>query len=190
MSKIKLLFDKVTLFVSKRNFDFLALSSLKHCIRHNQYDERIANKEYINFYFDRLTACKKVYNFWENSDLPLVTKNLEESSGNLVNYYFGDIVETYNQEARKILQNNKEIIINQDTLEPYKYLIAFILSSDNASDPVFIKFLEDNRKYLKSITNKQLILYFKYFEGECEKNNLDNITLKDRITVFEHIIKL
>jgi len=190
ISKIRPLFNKITLFVSKRNFDSLALSALKHHIRHERNHVFIKNKKYIYFYFELFESCIRVFDFWENYELPFISKNLEDSSGNLVDHYFGDIIETYNQDARKILQNNKEEIINQDLTKPYTYLNMIVLGSDNSLDPVFTKFMKDHSQNIKSITNEQIILFFKYFKEEYEKNNLDNLTLKDRINAFEYIIKL
>jgi hypothetical protein len=191
ISHINPLFSKITIFVSKRNLKSLALSALKHSIRHRQHDFLIKNKKYIEFYFDRLKDTKRINTFWENCSLPVITKNLEESSGNLVDFYFGDIVKTYNQDARKILQNNKETIVNQETVKPYKYLLLCMFDDINTLSAHHVKFIKDNKKKLKQISNEQLILFLKYFEKKYEENNLNNISFEDKIQAcrFAQIIQ-
>jgi hypothetical protein len=185
MSQIKPLFNKVTIFVSKRNFDQLALSALKHSIRHNQHQNLVKNKEYIKFYFDRLNDTKNVYNFWENCGLPLIVKNLEEVRGNLVDYYFGDIVEEYSKNARLILQNYEEKTANKDTLALYGYLIMFLSENENPSMEILKDFIISNKKNIKKVTNDKLILYFKYFEKRYEEDDLNNITWEDKINALK-----
>jgi hypothetical protein len=187
MSQIKPLFNKVTIFVSKRNFDQLALSALKHNIRHRRHEHLVKNKEYIKFYFDRLNDTKNVYNFWENCGLPLIVKNLEEASGNLVDYYFGDIVEEYSKDARLILQNYEEEIINTDKRTPHSYLLNYFLHENKNKTEIDIlkNFIEVNKENFKDTTNDQLILYFKYFEKIYQEDDLNNITWEDKMSALK-----
>lgn len=189
--KIKPLFNKITLFVSKRkDFDYLSLSALKYRFSNWYKDSLPCNFNNIKFFFHRKKHFEFSYNFWKNCNIPLITKNLDDThSGNLVDHYFGDIVEKYSKDARLILQESKEERRNKSILQPKEYLILFLLqnlSQDNETDNKTKKhFFQKFKKNLDQTTDDQLILYFKYFEKKYKNNDLDNIIWEDKINALK-----
>jgi hypothetical protein len=181
ISQIEPLFDKITIFVSKRqNFNNLALCATKFHARRTRM-LKYPEMKYEKKYFNVLKGFKKKYNFWENLGLPFITKNLEDASGNLVDHYFGDIVKEYSEDARLILQNYDEEILNRDIYYPCDYLCLFLFLYEKKTFEFLKKFVSSNKETLKQTTNEQLILYFEYFEKKYEENDLDNITWEDKM---------
>lgn len=189
MSKIKPLFNKVTIFVSKRNLYELSLSALKHSIRHCPYYLDKRQNIVTERYFEKLNDTKFIYNFWKKYEIPLVVKSIEDAAGNLTDYYFGDIIDEYNKDARLLLQNYKEEISNIDPYKAYDYLLPFLCNNSQMSAEIVAKNIIFYQEDIKQVTNEQLIIYLKYFEKDLYKGS--NLTWEDQINAlkFAKIIK-
>lgn len=133
-------FSSTKILLTTREEEQQALSSACHIIRDNVPGHR---ENPVDLYFDMLKCFRTWRHFWHESGLPIIEKRLEDSRGNLVDHYIGDIVDQYSPEAREILlefalkqtaQNSRS---NADPYYPLLYIVAFILGNSQISPAFF-----------------------------------------------------
>jgi len=133
-------FDNVSILLTLRNAELQALSSACHILRDN-ISGHLENP--IAIYSNMLRCFRTWHDFWRRSGLLVTEKRLEDSGGNLVDHYIGDIVGTYSQAARDELsqftlnQGAKGSGANADPYAPLSYLVGFILGNSTLSPAIF-----------------------------------------------------
>jgi hypothetical protein len=163
ISKLKFKFNNITLLLTNRGLDSLSLASFKNLTRVNP------KRNYIEFYFQLQKHHKTIYNYWTNTDFPIIVKKLENcpKNNNLTYYYFGDIFEKYNNNAALLLKNSKEEILNKNPFPTHYYLLLLLYDNCQENIPLVKEFKRNNNKYLET-TDEQLTLYFKYFQNKSD----------------------
>lgn len=135
-------FANTDILLTTRNVEGQALSSVCHILRDNMLGRC---EDPVGLYFNMLKCLKTWYEFWQVSGLPITEKRLEDSDGNLVDYYIGDAIERYSHLARSRLrdftknQSARSPRSNADPYKPFFYLLAFILVNSSTSLGVFCK---------------------------------------------------
>jgi len=135
-------FSSTNILLTTREEEQQALSSTCHIIRDNIPGRR---ENPVDLYFDMLKCFRTWRHFWHESGLPIIEKRLEDSRGDLVDHYIGDIIDQYSPEAREILreyarkQTTQNSRSNADPYYPLLYIVAFILGNSQISPAFFRK---------------------------------------------------
>ncbi len=180
-------FASSRLLVTLRDPKALALSALKHSTR-----ERIASwiVDPLGSYITAYESIEVLRSFWEGLGFPTNLRSIENASLNLVDHYFGDIVEEYSKAARACLSNttrsstsNTGDKLNSDNLNPCIYIILFMAGNTQnahlfAKKPMFSLISKaiassDRFEQLPNlITGSHLTGYLEYFRSKAKEEGL------------------
>lgn len=158
-------FSDTRILLTLRDPGQQALSSVCHIIRDNIPGHR---ENPVGSYFNMLNCFRSWREFWQHSGLPVTERHLEDSRGDLVDYYIGEIMGKYSHVARHALseftkeQNTVGPRPNADPYNPLVYLVAFVLGNSSVSPSIFSKasFQDISRecdRYIGLATISQLV---------------------------------
>lgn len=196
-------FRSCSLLLTTRKAQELALSALKHSAR-----ERIEPwiQDPLGSYIKAFNSIRSLQAFWETSGFSIHSKSIEtDTSGNLTDHYFGDIIDNYSQHARSCLSlsgseegKNSKKKLNSDSLEASTYAILFLIGNSDKSyqlarRPIFSmisKHVASNQDYrgaLESISTKHLVGYLEHFRlrvGSDSDSHTDIVNIEDKLNAF------
>lgn len=201
------LFSRTTVLLSLRDTMAMALSSLKHLVREHFFESDTRfNDAFLNpvaSYFQVALASEQAIQFWRESGLPLQERHMEGASGSIADYYFGDIFDQYNCNARQLLcpETNAAIEpllrLNSDELAPLTYLLLFLLGNSGDSS-IFVEkntlaiVLEECRAkacgslLYDSFDRNQLLGYFDYFSRADPASLPQYIPISQKLNALTH----
>jgi hypothetical protein len=177
-------FSTVTLLLSLRDPFARALSGLKHLLRSFLADtgEKCSNVllNPVTFFFEIVSQHEQAIQFWHESGFPVHERHMEAASGSLADYYFGDIFDQYNANARRLLcpEMNPAIEallrMNADELIPVAYLVAFLLGNSDdfriCETKVILRIIAEECQAVAfrtplcdGLADNELLGYFDYF---------------------------
>jgi hypothetical protein len=202
ISRLAALFKDTSILVTYRDEKELALSSLKHMTREGFPGCTVSP---IDIYYNMRTHFKNNREFWQQSGMPLIEKNLNESTGDLVDFYFSDILGRYGDIPRDLLRIPGQTgdptgsRSNADIHSSLVYLILLMVGNSTqatmATDQHLFKLIiEECEKSLpvkeqKSIlTSTQLINYLEYFSDRLHLENRPNtyISITTKLNALAH----
>lgn len=196
-------FKSCSLLLTTRKTQALALSALKHSVR-----ERIEPwiQDPMGSYIKAFNSISSLQTFWETSGFPIHSKSIEtDTSGNLTDHYFGDIIDNYSQHARSCLslsgseqEKNSKKKLNSDNLDASTYAILFLIGNSDKSyqlvrRPIFSmisKLVGSNQDYrgaLESISTKHLVGYLEHFRLRVDSNSVNHteiVSIEDKLNAF------
>jgi hypothetical protein len=179
-------FTSCKLLLTVRNSQELALSALKHSAR-----ERIRPwiQDPIGSYIKAYNSISSLQAFWENAGFPICSKSIDDnSSENLTDFYFGEVIAAYSQRGRACISTVKSLPekersqkLNSDKLAASNYAILFLIGNTDSilslyDKPIFsiiARLIEkrDHKKALRKINTSHLIGYLEYFRLKADRNS-------------------
>lgn len=131
-------FERTTLLLSRRNSEKQALSYLRHRLRADFEAEVI---DPVGSFVAIQQEIATAQRFWSACGYPLEQIFLEDNSGQLVDHYFGALIEACSPEARAVLRRTSLLedhgseSMNADALPPLVYALFLLLGnrSDSAA---------------------------------------------------------
>jgi hypothetical protein len=205
INRISARFSSCRLLLTLRNPQELALSALKHSVR-----ERIEPwlQDPLGSYKKAYNSVKSLHTFWQNAGIPLYSRWIEEdSSGNLTDHYFGEIIDIYSNSARACIadndanrDNNDSQRLNSDRLPASTYAILFLIGNSEksrsfAKKPIFsmiskMMATRDSYSEVKDlITTKHLLGYLEYFRSQNDEQSssqLGLISIEEKRNALKH----
>lgn len=196
-------FESCSLLLTTRNPQELALSALKHSAR-----ERIEPwvQDPLGSYIKAFNSVRSLQSFWETCGFPIYLKSLDDdTTGNLTDFYFGEIIADYSQRARECLAPanseqaaNSRQKLNSDRLDASTYAILFLIGNTEKSHlfakrPIFsmISKLVNSDKATKSsldsICTPHLIGYLEHFRLTGSPNTdarIGPISIEDKLAAL------
>jgi hypothetical protein len=198
-------FSSCSLLLTTRNAQELALSALKHSAR-----ERISPwiQNPISSYSRAFRSISSLQSFWENAGFPIYLKSIEgNSSGNLTDHYFGEIIEAHSRHGRECISSvsslqtiDRDLNLNSDGLPAYTYAILFLIGNTGKSHllthrPIFsiiAGLIEKNEYYkeaVREISTKHLIGYLEYFRLKADNDptpsSHEAVSMQDKILALD-----
>jgi hypothetical protein len=201
------LFSSTTILLTLRDSKAMALSCLKHLVRENFADSSAKfSDSFLNpvlSFFKVALASDDAIRFWHESGMPVYERKMEEAPGSHADFYFGDIFDQYNKNARQLLSPESNAAIgqplhlNSDDLIPVAYLVLFLMG--NATDSktyvdlnALAIVLEECQAanspsgFCDSLNHNQLLGYFDYFSKADPASLAQYIPISQKLNALTH----
>lgn len=196
-------FRSCSLLLTTRKAQELALSALKHSAR-----EKIEPwiQDPLGSYIKAFNSVRSLQTFWETAGFPIHLKSIDDdTSGNLTDHYFGDIIDNYSQHGRSCLalsrsdqEKNSKQKLNSDKLKASTYAILFLIGNSEKGylltrKPIFsmisklVDSRRDDKSALDTISTQHLVGYLEHFrlhESLNDNNRVGLVGISDKLNAL------